>query len=94
MGEGFVLYVPPYWWYSIHYDNGVDTLLCGFTYNTPMNMVANTPYYVKYYIQQSNIQKRVAKVLDYSEKHEISNPSSVDGAEDGAEDEASPLSPR
>jgi len=94
VGEGFVLYVPPYWWYSIQYDNGVDTLLCGFTYNTPMNMVANMPYYVKYYIQQSNIQKRVAKVLDYSEKHEISNPSSEDGAEDGSEDEASPLSPR
>jgi hypothetical protein len=90
VGEGFVLYVPPYWWYSIQYDNGVDTLLCGFTYNSLMNTVANAPYYVKYYIQQSNIQKRVAKVLDYSEKQEISNPSTEDIPSD---DGASPLSP-
>lgn len=85
-GEGFVLYIPPYWWYSIQYDNQVDTLLCGFTYNSLMNLVSNAPYYVKYYIQQSNIQKRVAKVLDYSEKQEISNPSTDDVAD-------SPLSP-
>ena len=73
--EGFVLSVPPYWWYSIQYDSNMDTLVCGFTYNSVMNTVANIPYYIKYYIQQSNIQKRVAKVLDYSEKQEISNPS-------------------
>jgi hypothetical protein len=35
-----------------------------------MNNVSNVPYFVKYYIQQSNIKKRVAKVLDYSEKQE------------------------
>jgi len=70
VGEGFVLSIPPYWWYSIQYDNKVDTMICGFTYNTLMNNVSNIPYFVKYYIQQSNIKKRVAKVLDYSEKQE------------------------
>lgn len=73
--EGSVLSIPPYWWYSIQYDNKVDTLVSSFTYNTIMNNVSNIPYFVKYYIQQSNIKKRVAKVLDYSEKQEISNPS-------------------
>ena len=78
VGEGFVLSIPPYWWYSIQYDDKVDTIITGFTYNTLMNNVSNVPYFVKYYIQQSNIQKRVAKVLDYSEKQEISNPSTED----------------
>lgn len=78
VNEGFVLSIPPYWWYSIQYDDKVDTLITGFTYNTLMNNVSNIPYFVKYYIQQSNIQKRVAKVLDYSEKQEISNPSTED----------------
>jgi hypothetical protein len=78
VNPGFVLSIPPYWWYSIQYDDKVDTLVCGFTYNSLMNTVANVPYFVKYYIQQSNIQKRVAKVLDYSEKQEISNPSTED----------------
>lgn len=79
--EGNVLYIPPYWWYSIQYDNNVDSLLCSITYNTVMNMVANVPYFVKYYIQQNNIQKRVAKVLDYSEKQEVSNPSTDESDE-------------
>jgi hypothetical protein len=70
VNPGFVLSIPPYWWYSIQYDDKVDTLICGFTYNSLMNAVSNVPYFVKYYIQQSNIQKRVAKVLDYSEKQE------------------------
>jgi hypothetical protein len=89
VNPGFVLSIPPYWWYSIQYDSGMDTMVCGFTYNSLMNMVANVPYFVKYYIQQSNIKKRVAKVLDYSEKQEISNPS-TEGTPSG-ESDASPL---
>lgn len=65
--EGSVLSIPPYWWYSIQYDNGVDTLVCGITYNSLMNVVSNLPYFAKYYIQQSNIQKRVTKVLKMEE---------------------------
>ena len=91
VNPGFVLSIPPYWWYSIQYDDKVDTLVCGFTYNSLMNTVANVPYFVKYYIQQSNIQKRVAKVLDYSEKQEISNPSTEETP--SSEVEASSLNP-
>ena len=65
--EGSVLSIPPYWWYSIHYDNNVDTLVCGITYDSLMNVVSNVPYFAKYYIQQSNIQKRVTKVLKMEE---------------------------
>jgi hypothetical protein len=79
--EGFVLAIPPYWWYSIQYDNNIDTLICGFTYNSLMNTVSNIPYFVKYYIQQSNIQKRVAKVIQF--ENEIST-------EDESESELKP----
>lgn len=66
--EGHVLSIPPYWWYSIQYDTETDTLLCGITYNSAMNVASNLPYYIKYYIQQSNIQRRVAKVISYAEE--------------------------
>lgn len=68
VNPGFVLSIPPYWWYSIQYDDKVDTLICGFTYNSLMNAVSNVPYFVKYYIQQSNIQKRVTKIIQFEEE--------------------------
>jgi hypothetical protein len=68
VNPGFVLSIPPYWWYSIQYDDKVDTLICGFTYNSLMNAISNVPYFVKYYIQQSNIQKRVAKIIQFDEE--------------------------
>jgi hypothetical protein len=64
---GFVLSIPPYWWYSIQFDKGEDTLVSTFTYNTVMNTVSNLPYFAKYYIQQSNIKKRIAKVVSFEE---------------------------
>jgi hypothetical protein len=68
--QGFVLSIPPYWWYSIKFDKGEDTLISAFTYNTVMNTVSNVPYFAKYYIQQSNIKKRIAKVISFEEPSE------------------------
>ena len=66
--EGFVLYVPPFWWYSIKFSNQNDNLVTGITYNSVMNCISNIPNYALYYLQQSNIKKRVAKVLEIPEK--------------------------
>jgi ribosomal protein L16 Arg81 hydroxylase len=60
---GHVLYVPPYWWYSIKFSDE-PTLLTGFIYNSIMNIAANIPDYFLYFIQQQNIKTRVTKVLD------------------------------
>jgi hypothetical protein len=69
VNDGYVLYIPPYWWYSIKYADQPDqTIIAGFTYNSIMNCAANLPNWVKYYIQQSNIKKRVTKTLDLDEK--------------------------
>jgi hypothetical protein len=62
---GNVLYVPPYWWYSIKYSDE-PTLVCGFTYNSIMNCVSNIHHWTLYYLQQSNIKTRTMKVLDLS----------------------------
>lgn len=67
---GYILYVPPYWWYSIQYIQE-DTLVLGTTYITVMNFLANIPDLVRYYIQQQNTTTKVLKTLvteDQSEK--------------------------
>ena len=61
---GSVLYVPPYWWYSIKYSDEPDTIVCHFTYNSIMNCVSNLKRWGLYYLQQSNTKTRVIKTLD------------------------------
>ena len=56
--EGFMLYIPPYWWYSIRFDT-VDTLVTSMTYNTPMNIVSNLKHSTTYFLQQMNIHKKI-----------------------------------
>jgi hypothetical protein len=69
VNEGYVLYIPPYWWYSIKYtDQPEQTIIASITYNSIMNCAANLPNWTKYYIQQSNIKKRITKTLDIDEK--------------------------
>jgi len=69
--SGFVLYLPPYWWYSIQYG-AADTVIMSYTYNSVMNIVANIPYILRHYVQISHTKRRVLNV--YSEKAESSNP--------------------
>jgi hypothetical protein len=65
--EGHMLFVPPYWWYSIQYTSEVDSLVCTFTYSSVMNCISNLPDLTKYYLQQHNIKKRIAKTLELNE---------------------------
>jgi hypothetical protein len=63
VNAGYVLYVPPYWWYSIKFT-AEQTLVSGITHNSVMNIVSNIPNICLYYLQQHNINKKVAKVLN------------------------------
>jgi len=65
--QGHMLFVPPYWWYSIQYTSEVDALVCTFTYSSVMNCISNLPNLTKYYLQQHNIKKRIAKTLELNE---------------------------
>ena len=61
--EGHVLYVPPYWWYSIKYVAD-DSSVLGFTYDSFMNVLANTPDYMKYLLQQQNTKTKLSSTLE------------------------------
>ena len=61
---GSIVYIPPFWWYSIKFSNQSDSLVSAFTYNSIMNCVSNLPNYGLYYLQQANIQKKVTKTLE------------------------------
>jgi len=60
--EGYVLYVPPYWWYSIQYTDTLSTYICAVSYNTMMNCLSNLPDLGIYWLQQQNITKKITKI--------------------------------
>jgi ribosomal protein L16 Arg81 hydroxylase len=70
VNPGYVLYIPPYWWYSIKFS-GENNLICGITYNSIMNYVANIPNLALYFIQQHNIKKKITKTLDIENNKDI-----------------------
>jgi len=59
---GNVLYMPPYWWYSIQYSDIPNTIAYSITYSTVMNCISNLPDIVLYYLQQQNITKKIKKM--------------------------------
>lgn len=70
---GFLLYVPPYWFYSIKYGKSSEGIaqIYGWTYNSIMNVTANLPEWGMYYLQQWNIEKKTLKKLEnFAEKDE------------------------
>ena len=69
INAGYVLYIPPYWWYSIKYTDD-NNLVSGITYNSIMNYVANIPNLVLYFIQQHNIKKKITKTLDIDKEED------------------------
>ena len=69
--SGYVLYIPPYWWYSIKYSNENDTILAGVTYNSAMNVVANSYDYFQYFLQQQNIYNKITRTLQSKEDEPV-----------------------
>jgi hypothetical protein len=52
-----MIYIPPYWWYSIKYSTTEDAAVIDITYNTIMNKVSYLPDNIKYFMQQQNTMK-------------------------------------
>jgi hypothetical protein len=59
---GNMLFIPPYWWYSIQYAEE-ETFFYSFKYNTIMNVISNAHNLGYYTIQQYTTQVKPAKVL-------------------------------
>jgi hypothetical protein len=68
---GHVFYVPPYWWYTIRFAED-DTTVCGFTYNSAINCLANSVSWGRYFLQQSNTKKNVARTDTVKEPKTVS----------------------
>jgi hypothetical protein len=88
---GYVLYIPPYWWYSIQYASNEDTIVCTTTYNSFINIMANTKDWVLYFIQQQNTHQKLLKSKDVEIKQiEIKE---VEKENENNKIESSPLTP-
>jgi hypothetical protein len=72
---GHILFIPPYWWYSIKYSDEPDTCAFTCTYNTVINRLAHIKDIALYMLQQQNITKKITKTLnlinDENENNEI-----------------------
>ena len=62
--KGYILSIPPYWWYSIRYSTDPDTCVCAFTYDTVVNAVAHAYDWGMYYAQQNSIGKKARETTD------------------------------
>jgi hypothetical protein len=61
---GYMLYIPPYWWYSISYLDDPSTYICSIKYNTLVNCLSNSWDLSVYFLQQQNIKQKPTKQLD------------------------------
>lgn len=67
LNEGTILYIPPYWWYSIQYEDET-AILNTFQYSTYMSEVSILPQYVISFLQKSNIKQKIFNT--YNEPNE------------------------
>lgn len=67
VNSGDVLFIPPYWWYSITFSGDPETTVASFTYDVAMNIAAQSKHWGLYYLQQNNIKTRPAKTIVFSE---------------------------
>jgi hypothetical protein len=64
VNPGFVVYIPPYWWYSIQFiDSKNRSSVASYSYMSPMNMMANLPNWTYYFLQQQNMNKIMVKTI-------------------------------
>ena len=87
LNSGDILFVPPYWWYSIGFSGDPETTVATFTYDVAMNIAAQAKHWGLYYLQQSNIKNRPAKTIR-SLDSETSN--SIESVKKETEDEMQP----
>lgn len=67
VNSGDVLFLPPYWWYSITFSGDPETTVASFVYDVVMNIAAQSKHWGLYYLQQNNIKNRPAKTIVLSE---------------------------
>jgi hypothetical protein len=81
---GNTLHIPPYWWYSIQFNDDSDTIVTSMTYNSVMNCVSNLPNWGMYYLQQTNTKTKITKTLpvEISEEEPEENSNKIEDISD------------
>lgn len=62
---GYVLYIPPWWWYSIRFSS-VDTQIVSIHYQTAGNILAHLPDWARYYFQFHMTKRITARTMEHS----------------------------
>ena len=61
---GYVIYIPPYWWYSFQFsENNANSMILTATYDSAMTMVANSSDLARHFLQLQNNKEIVARTL-------------------------------
>ena len=63
VSEGNVLYVPPYWWYSIQYVTK-ETILVSSRYYSPPNIIAHLPEWGRWFWTTYTTRTKVVRTLE------------------------------
>jgi len=66
---GKILYIPAYWWYTFKFDE--NTSVSCFKYRTYMNNIAISPKIFMYALQNQNVERKIAKPVDFQDKIDI-----------------------
>jgi hypothetical protein len=65
---GYVVYIPPYWFYSIEFQDK-ENEVCMVKYTTGANFLANIKHIGLYNLQQQNIQEKLWKPFTNQDEH-------------------------
>lgn len=75
VGAGYVLYIPPWWWYSVQFSSA-DSRVAHFQYQTYANILAHTVDIGRYYFQFHTTKRVLTRTLPLENGHtEVSSES-------------------
>jgi uncharacterized membrane protein len=77
--SGKILYLPPYWWYSITFSK--DTMIASISYNSLANIASNLPAIFRYYLQFHNTNKKVLTTISNEPEENIEEDTNNDSSE-------------
>ena len=71
LGPGQIIFIPPYWWYSIKYEK--VSSVCVFEYRTYMSTVSILPKLMMGVLQQQNIKRVITEKINFDELKSITD---------------------
>jgi hypothetical protein len=81
--KGNVLYIPPYWWYSIEFQK--NSSLTSMRYRTYMNNAAIVPHICMYFLQNQNVKRVIVKKATTSSEKNTTEINDIVYVEDAGE---------